>query len=514
LEITFRKALNGSSCNEEVVDRVVVAESINSNSIGKNMEGEPSTTSSDTGGEKRRVLPVFVGLSALVIVVWWTYLPGTELFFRNDDWNLMGVLCRSMFSESGGLNDLASLLVYGDNPEVRHFVPIAVGMAALKFLVFGDRFPLHFGLSLICHICNILLVYMAVLRISSDRMASMLGAAFFACAAIISDTIFWPLQLAFISVTMVTLGSIVLHPALAIQKPGRIRNIAFYVITAMAPFIFELGLVTILLAMAIFVVHRKVKLFPFAMLTAPVAACLLARTVVKSVTTGVYFCGIPQLILNVGTGVVKLVMGLFGAVFSIKVTDTLYILVPDVWNPHTLFSMFLLLISTFCIWRFLRSPDLSASTKAQCVVLLVASVVPFAMTSFACDPSNPNPDLSHQMPRYYYLCAALVIIPLVHSLRFTLHNAKILLLCAAMIALSGISSTRYYMYAIRVFSDDLQQVTVTYKRTGHFPIRTHSGIQVDPYSPPYRLDWSFNENNVRCYFTIGNRSLLGTRGEL
>jgi hypothetical protein len=204
-------------------------------------------------------------------------------------------------------------------------------------------------------------------------------------------------------------------------------------------------------------------------------------------------------------------MGLFGGVFNTKVTDTLYILAPDIRNPVTFFSVLLVLISVYCLWTFLRSPDVSRTAKTHCVIFVAASVVPFAMTSFACDPSNPNPNLSHQMPRYFYLSAALMVIPLMHSLTFKLHNAKVLILCVAMIALSGISCTRYYVHAMRVFTDELKRVTVTYERTGHFPVRMHSGIQVHPYSPPYRLDWSFDEDNVRCYFKIGNRSLLGTR---
>ena len=57
----------------------------------------------------------------------------------------------------------------------------------------------------------------------------------------------------------------------------------------------------------------------------------------------------------------------------------------------------------------------------------IVSLSPFFIASFAYHPSNPNPDLSHQMPRYFYFSAALISIPLAQIFVSNIQNNKFLI---------------------------------------------------------------------------------------
>lgn len=446
---------------------------------------------------KRKFL-VFFTLFGVLVVIYLAYIPAIELFFRNDEWTFVNDLEPKLCLESGIFKSLFGFL-FDPNQSMKHIQPINLGVFMLKYVLFGTKFPLHFGLSLFFHIFNVLLIYLVGLKISANRRAALMGSVLFSCTAIFSDTIFWPLMFVYNYIVTITLISIVLHPTLNNSRFKNISNIGFYTVTAIAPFTYEFGLITVLIAIAMFVWKREIKFSPIAILTTFLITPIILRAIVGSVTTGVYFVGVPHLILNIFVGTGKLLLGLFGTVFKTKVADTLYILNPDFRNPVTYIATLLTLISLFWLCKFLISPDIPKKIKADCIGFFLISLVPFAMTSFACHPSNPNPDLSHQMPRFYYFPAALMAISLSQAIVFKLKNTKILLTIGIFIIITGTFSIRNYIKILHPHTDSIKEAVTTFKNTGILPPRDHSGVGVDRF----KLDWSLTERSIASYLALG-----------
>lgn len=444
----------------------------------------------------------FFVLFLLIIIILFAYIPGVKLFFRNDEWAFVNDLEPKLSLELGFFKSLFGFL-FDPNQSWKHIQPINLGVFMSKYVLFGTKFSLHFGLSLIFHIFNVLLIYLIGLKISANRRAALMGSILFSCTAIFSDTIFWPLMFVYNYILTITLISISLHPTLNNSRFKIISNIVFYLVTAIAPFTYEFGLITVLIAIAMFIFKREIKIFPIVILTIFLITPVILRAIVGSVATGVYFVGVPHLILNIFAGIGKLLLGFFGAIFKTKVADTLYIFAPDFKNPVTYIATLLTLISLFFAYKFLRSLDIPRKLKADCIVFFLISLVPFVMTSFACHPSNPNPDLSHQMPRFYYFPAALMAIPLSQAIIFKLKNTKILLIIGMFLVISGTFSIRNYIRILRPHTNSIKEAVTIFRDTGILPPRDHSGVGVDRF----KLDWSLTEDTIRSYLKLEDKTL-------
>jgi len=283
--------------------------------------------------------------------------------------------------------------------------------------------------------------------------------------------VFWTITgIVFGVSTAMTLGIICIHPVLRDEHRVTASQVGFYLLAAVAPLVHTWGYVAVAMAIAMFLVQRPIRLFPLLILLFSLMFNMALRSLaLGSATAGVYFVGIFRLICNISKAVVKLLLGVFGSVFSTSVTDTLYVLDPVLWHPLTLAAALLVLASMVSFWRFVRSPDTTRSLKANCGVLLLMSGLPFLLTSFASDPSNPNPDLSHQMPRYFYLSAAIVVIPLAHALVFELKRTNIRLLLAVIVVLAGMFSTRQYSHLLRPHTDMMRWRLSVFLNTKHLP---------------------------------------------
>ncbi|MBI4594963.1 MAG: hypothetical protein HY730_01125 [Candidatus Tectomicrobia bacterium] len=446
---------------------------------------------------ERSLIPVF--LSLLLLSVFWAYIPGVKLFFRNDDWELIGLLEPLVSSSSNNLRHLLQFLQGKQTEVIKHLHPVSLAISTLKYSVFGNNFTFHFILSLSFHLLNTILIYVLGLQLSTRKNAALLGAVLFGSSAFISDTLLWTGQFAFIFITTLTLVSICLHPALLRSRFTLLGNIGFYTVTAIAPLVFELGLITVLLALGLLLVKRPLKVFPLFLLTLFLIFPIITRVMlIGSVVTGVYFVGIPQLFYNIFISATKLLLGLFGTSYETKVTDTLYILNPDPYSGLTYVSFLLMVMSILCVWDFMKSGNSSRQLKANCLLFLFMSSLPFIMTSFSCDPSNPNPDLSHQMPRYFYLPAALVAIVLAQALGLKFQHLVLWLSMSVFLGLAGLFSIPRYVSILRPYTDDLKQSIVTFADTGRLTRRRYLGVRADAH----RLDWSFNEKNIKAYLKM------------
>lgn len=444
----------------------------------------------------------FFVLSLLIIIILFAYIPGVKLFFRNDEWIFVSHLEPKLSLELGFFKSLFGFL-FDPNESWKHIQPINLAVFMSKYVLCGTKFQLHFVLSLIFHIFNVLLIYLIGIKISANKKAALMGSVLFSCTAIFSDTIFWPLMFVYNYIVTITLISMVLHPTLNNSRFKNISSIGFYTVTAIAIFTYEFGVITVLIAIAMFVLKREIKIFPLTILTIFLITPVILRAIVGSIGSGVYFVGIPHLILNIFAGTGKLLLGFFGTVFKTKVADTLYIFAPDFKSPVTCIATLLTLFNLFWLYEFLRSPDIPGKLKADCIGFFLISLVPFVMTSFACHPSNPNPDLSHQMPRFYYFPAALVAIPLSQAIVFKLKNTKILLIVGMFLVISGTFSIRNYIKILRPHTGSIKEAVTIFRDTGVLPPRDHSGVGVDRF----KLDWSLTEDTIKSYFRLEDKTL-------
>ena len=97
------------------------------------------------------------------------------------------------------------------------------------------------------------------------------------------------------------------------------------------------------------VINKPIKIKQFIVLVIILMLPFLVKIMVKPINAGVYFSGFSQLIYNIFIGCIKLLLGFLGAIFEIKVTDTLYILNPAFPTPLTIIAILFLLITTFTL---------------------------------------------------------------------------------------------------------------------------------------------------------------------
>lgn len=455
----------------------------------------------------KKSISIFLGFGILIML--WVYIPGIKLFFRNDDWNFFVVMNNNMNNIK---EQLINFILYGSyyGNTLRHFMPINNGLYLFKFYFFGNVFPLHYGFSLILHIINVVLVYIAGMKISSNRVASFIGTILFGFSAIYADTVFWPLLVSYILLITVTLLSIIFHPALrmANQKFTRISNILFYITTAIAPLVYEPGIITIIIAIFLFVSKGKFKIRQITILTLFLLMYFISRIIVvniKSLNHSIFFCGVRSLIFNMFIAPLKLLLGIFGGIFKIEVTDTLYILAPDFKNPITLIAIAIILIVLFYVLKFIKDPDVSKSLKVNCLILFIMAMVPFIMFSSSCDPTNSDPDLVHQMPRYFYFSIVLATISLTQAI---FYKRKIIfsIILSIFVIYSGIFSTLRYFKSIKPHTDKMKEAVVVFKHTLNLPYKgPHPGLGL---SKPWLLDWTFDEVSVNAYLHIPSKSIF------
>jgi len=463
----------------------------------------------------------FVIILLLSIVIVCVYAPGFSAIFRNDEWLLNSIiepmLCWSLPCFKG-------MLSYSLRPSYtgRHFWPVALWTIMLKLLIFGTKYFWHYALSLGFHICNIILVYFVGLKLSSNRMAALLGAIFFGSTALVSDTIFWTFVFHYIFITTITLISLIFHPALNNSKPKKISLWVFYLSIFIAPLVFETGLITILLAMAIFIAKRQTKTFPFAILAFFLVVLFILRVSLimrfpispgalhrffNSGFTGIlnklFFVICPYFFLNAFLGTLKLFLGVLGAVFNIKIADSVYLCGPDFKNPFTLIAIAFAFISVLYIYRFFMTRGLSRELKFISTSFIVFILLNFVMLSFSIFPGDSIPEIVRQLPRFFYLPTAFMTIFLSQALMRT-QNIKLFLIVAIFAVVSGAYFITIQLDNIRPYTDSMKEDVRIFRNNGKLAPRLHPGV--GRYA--IRLDYSFVEDNIRAYLKLEKKALL------
>ncbi|MBI4023335.1 MAG: hypothetical protein HY360_00035 [Verrucomicrobia bacterium] len=444
------------------------------------------------------LLVLLLGILAVV------YLPGALLFFRNDEWNLIRVIDHTLSQQDATLSAVCHFVIYGDNPKLRHIIPVSLALVIFKYEYFTIQFTNHYLISLAVHLANTWLVYRIAVVLGANAAAALLGATLFGSAALIADTLFWTAQFPYISLTCVTLISICLHPSLSARPPDRRSFVLFYLVTASAPFVLELGYCTLLLAMFFAAVRRPVNARLVITLVGVFMAALGLRISLVSMQGNVHSVGLGKLIANVFVGMSKLFYGMAGGQFNLKITDTLYLLSPALQNPLTILSFCLAALFAFATARQLFARSNPPHLRFCYLSLLIIAALPFAVTSLACDPSNPNPDLSHQMPRYYYLSAPLLAILIAQGVTNLAAAPRLWAICGILLLVANAFAIRGQIRALRPHTDDMRKTMAVFENSGHWPAERKRGPGVDSF----RLDWSFNPRTVISFIRLRDRLYL------
>ena len=379
-----------------------------------------------------------------------------------------------------------------DKELLPHVHPLSLLTLFEKFRIFRTRFHLHFYASLFFHIINVFLIYWVSLKLSSDQVASITGAVMFGACALIADTVFLPGFLVYLLTTTLLLLTIGLHPVFN-HDQGILSFSLFLIANALSPWLMELGLVTVFISLCFFVIYDPMNIFFVSFLCIFILIPLFVRFFLSRRIRNSCFCfiGFSNLLKNIIIGNLKLFMGLLGGVFKMKATDTLYVLKPDFRHLFTWLSIALTVIISYYLVYYMFDMQTLFSKKIEIAICFFSASLPFLMVSLAYNMPNPNKDLSHQMPRYFYFPAALICIVCV-LLSPDFLNKDTALLVILFLIISGVYGLKNQILLLKSLTDKIRERLELFNNTGL--------ILINPECSS--LDWSFDIESVRAYLEI------------
>ena len=115
------------------------------------------------------------------------------------------------------------------------------------------------------HVVNFWLIYWLSTKLSGNEISAMTAAIAFGFCAIIADTILVPGFLVFIIVTSLFILAIGLHPVYN-QDTGGLSLVLFILVNALSPWLMEIGFVTILASMGLFLIHKQLDVLVLSLL--------------------------------------------------------------------------------------------------------------------------------------------------------------------------------------------------------------------------------------------------------
>lgn len=453
---------------------------------------------------------VLLGTLLIIIVIialCWAYRPGVKLFFRNDGWEALSVVAPMLDSFNGMLGFVKGTKHY----YVKHFYPLGNLAFYIKFKLCGNSFRRHFLFSFIFHLINVVLVYIICLDLSSSCLPAIVGAILFGFSPLIVDMVVWPLMSFQIVCTSAILASIYLHPVF--NDFGSLGLVGFYVTVIAATILFETGLLATLIAIAIYVINGHTGVNELLILVIPFLLYFIGRILVNgtlgiysqekkvdNIFTGIYFIGICKSICNLVNSMGKLLFGLFAAKFKLKITDTLYILKPDIKEPSTVLAGLLLFYLFYSLKVFISDPLTSVSLKYYCLLFPVIICLHFIMVSFSIIYPKQNHNIAHQLPRHFYFPSSILSMVVVVILAVNQPYTYFFIMLAVFVIINGAFVIREQISMLKPFTDNMREAVDIFKETGKLPDR---GIR--KCADDIRLDWSFNEESIKAYLSMEKR---------
>jgi len=444
-------------------------------------------------------------LIALLLLTFIAYYPARNLFFRNDEWEQITFIEKALNSRKA----LWSYIKGTEFAVVKHFIPFGHLSYFLRYYFCRDNFSCHFLTNLSMHLINVVLIYFIAMILGIDQYTALFIALLFAFVPVMADTIFWPIMSLITLSTMFILISIITHPAISTVN---IFNFSMFIISLiLAALTMEFGILASCLAFGIFLIYGSLDLYAILICLLPIAMYFIGRRLIIgsfSLSKGqkTPLIGVSKTLSNIYTGIIKLLLSNFAAVFNKKATDTLYILKPNLKRVQTLVSLLLLIAILITIIVFFFNNEIDTVKKWLLTIFLAMISGCFLMVSFGVEKSNPNPDLPHQMPRFYYLPAAIIALVIGLSLN-TLPPWKVYIYLAVStyIVIRNTQSIRQQISLLKTHTDSLREDATAFIETGLMPQR-----QVISCIDDYRLDWSFNEFSVAAYYRLGIKDIVDT----
>lgn len=450
------------------------------------------------------ILISFIGIGLVVGALIWSYKPGVKLFFRNDEWEAIGVLAPRLRSLKGMMGFVAGTKHYF----VKHFYPLGNLVFFIKFKLCGNCFRRHFMFSFIFHLINVVLVYFICLKLSSGYLPALLGVILFGFSPLVVDMIVWPLMSFQIVCTTFILASICLHPVFI--DFGLLGLTGFYSTVVCAAMLFETGLLATLIAIALFLINGQAGIKDLLILGVPFVIYFIGRIImngtlgiysqekkIENVFTGIYFIGVRKSIFNIFNATAKILFGLFAGRFKIKIADTLYILKPDFKDPVTVLASLLLFYLIYSICGFVANPSILNSQKQYCLLFFIISCLHFIMISFSIIYPKQNHNIAHQLPRHFYFPSSIMAILIVIILSANQPGSIFFVMAGVFILINGAFSIRKQISMIRPYTDNMRESVEIFKDTGKLPYRGERNCADD-----IKLDWSFNEDNIKAFLTM------------
>lgn len=447
-----------------------------------------------------------------------SYQPSFYGMFRNDDWKFI-----SNGNDLWGEFDLFHYLKrslaceVSKGLEIHHLQILSNFSSFCKYYIFGNDLFLHHLSSFLVHSINTLLCLLLSYLLTRSYRIAICSMFLFSSSYLIFDTVSWAGQWAFLNITMVSLGSLIMLILYFRNSERRIYLTLCIICAVIGMFVFELGIVIPInlgVVSLYFLQKREIEKDQFRAVLAPSVLLLFLYFLVYFLWVDI--TQVPGIFSKngiwdyryyaaVGIGCVKMIWGGLGQQFDDMVLDSYYI--------TDMRLSFLVVVPVVLGFLILAGRNKVKEEIVLILMLLGLSILPFAlisisryMTQYHLRTYNLEL-LSPLMPRYYYMghtyfsmaVACLFILPsLSHDsmrLRFVSYS------CIALILVSNLVQIHKGNTFIKKELKPMEEMVSAVIDLLH---REERDKYILPYGRVRKMSWGFNDGLKHFFFKNPN----------